>query len=153
MAYRNKKGERKEGDSLSLLGKISFALDAVSYIIAFFIVDTLTFGAPPPLNITLTDHETLSSPLASPKHLQPTLPRRSVSEGDAYITPRRMVQHFDRSNNQSEGGGLLAAAHEHTMILEKEKLNNTSPSPHRQDFDDRSLHHYQKKIFSKQVSG
>jgi hypothetical protein len=143
---------REQGvESSTILGKVSTSLDAVSYIIAFFLIDALTFGrlpaTPAPTSKENTGYMGAKSSSSS------SLSWRSVSEGDdatkSGSNPGKHLQstQTSRARNSSECSMYDARQQATSDIVEKDpsRLSPTGSA-------DRSLHHYQKKIFGRQVS-
>jgi len=155
---QQRKGRGEEEKEIStVLGKVSTSLDAVSYIVAFFLVDALTFGSLPtspnsPTNESSpSQQQTTSMGYTSRTPSSSSLPRRSASEGDEKRSMKtsksdeKQKLHSNRLNNSSESS--LYDWKQSNAGTEK-----TSPrlSP-TIAYNDRSLHHYQKKLFGKQV--
>lgn len=133
-------GEAAGGSNAGPLGKLTMSLDAVCYLVAFFLVDLFTFGRPPTVYSTPT-LEKQESPMDS--FVGHTA--RSASEGDTLHAQTPLERIPRRSSNHSEGSASSRSLHRF------ESFSSERKSP-RADYKDGALHHNQKAIFERQVS-
>ena len=134
------------------MGQVWTSLDGFAYLVAFFLVDALTFGpapavpsSPPPTK----SRDEPTSPTGSSTSSASSwgAPRRSASEGgEVPARQPRVHAHPRRSSNFSDGALLHPRSPASSGGGAERELRGRDDKP------DRTLHHYQKKLFSKQVS-
>lgn len=137
----------RDASSDGILGKAVMFLDGASYIIAFYLVDTFTFG-PPQLRVvspSVREEYTVGTSPGSPT-------RRFASESEISSTPIHRHHHYHQSREKSasEGQGVDATLQESSS---SSSSGNEKTLERKDDyFTNRSLHHHQKKLFSRQAS-
>lgn len=128
-----------EGGNGGILSRLSMSLDAVCYLVAFFLVDIFTFGRPLAIHTTPT-LEKQESPIDTyVGHVG-----RSASEGDAAKSATSLDRISRRSSQFSESSSTNTSLHRFEYFSPERK------SP-RADYRDGALHHNQKAIFERQV--
>lgn len=133
-------GDRSSSSTGSgILSKLSMSLDAICYLVAFFLVDIFTFGRP----ITIHTTPTLEKQ-ESPIDTYIGHEGRSVSEGDTIHLKTPLDRISRRSSHHSESST--------TSLFDRYDSFSPERKSHREDYKDGALHHNQKAIFERQVS-
>lgn len=138
--------------SSTLVAKMSTSLDAISYIIAFFLVDAFTFGAPPKVISTIIVHHDDATQCVTEKWQSHG---KSTSEG---LPPPQMGSrsHSDRATNYSDGNrtgnGSSRYGSDSDGWKKSRPLSSTTAQQQGGLSQNGTLHHNQKEIFERQVS-
>jgi hypothetical protein len=138
--------------SSTLVAKMSTSLDAISYIVAFFLVDAFTFGAPPKVISTIIVHHDDDNQCITEKWKSHG---KSASEGlpQQHLGSR---SHSNRSMNYSDGNRTGSDSSlpqsESTGWKKSGQLSSSSMSQRGGLSEKGTLHHNQKEIFERQVS-